>query len=49
LLLESEERVARLEGMVDDLQRRLAEEATQRRAIEDELARLRDELSLLKR
>jgi Uma2 family endonuclease len=56
LLLESEELIARLEAMLDEVQQRLEEEARlrdeevrRREAAEDEVRRLREELSRLKK
>jgi hypothetical protein len=49
LLLESEELIARLEGLLEETQRRLDEEARRAEAAEAELARLRDELARLKK
>src|SRR5262249_45442753 len=49
LLLESEELIARLEGMLDGVQRRAEEEARLRQEAEHEVARLREEVARLKK
>ena len=49
LLLESDELIARIQGMADEAQRRAEEEARLREEAEREVARLRAELERLKR
>jgi Uma2 family endonuclease len=49
MLLESDELIARLEQMLDEVQQRAEEEARRREATEIEVARLREELARLKK